>query len=429
MARLNPAATDDKDTLVKIETSMRLNDSESTPKVILSYGLGEDSTAVLLRWLEDPDSRDFDLADLAVVTAHTGNEWESTRTAIETHILPRLAAAGVRFIQAARARRHVTKGGDGIVVLDDSRTPTRLHLDGGYTLWDEMTESGTIPQSGGARMCSVHSKGDVLDPVIAAITRGRSYRHVIGFEAGEVRRAVKDQMYNTVFRTGEYPLIDWGWYRDDAVNYTRSIIGTSVGKSACTFCPFSFGNKANRAIMLERYVDDPAVAARALLMEHLALALNPAQGLIGGKRLIDLIRTEEMTGVLDAFDALLSQQTHAIYEVRRIISARKGDPTKVGSVDRSLRVRGTGTRDKLQSLLGRLAAEGEAQGVTKTTVGDDGFMRVYQYERGSTFPTIERYFVVAPALAPRKEKARFDERWAEHVAQAASAPRPVPAAA
>lgn len=394
-------------------TFMYVNDAETTPTVVLSYGLGEDSTAILLRWLEDPASRDFDLADLAVVTAMTGNEWESTRTAVENLILPRMAAAGVRFIQAARSRRLVTKIGDGVQVLDDSRTPDTLYLDGGYSLWDEMTEAGTIPQSGGARMCSVHAKGDVLDPVIARITRGQPYRHVIGLEAGEGRRALKDRNYNTELRTGEYPLIDWGWFRQDAVDYTVSVVGDSVGKSACTFCPFSFGNKAGRAHMLERYIHEPATAARALLMEHLALALNPKQGLIAGKRLVDLVREENMAGVLASFEMLLAEQSHALYEVRRIIAARKGDPSVSGNVDRSLRIRSRGSREVLQAHLDHLAADGTAKGLTTTAIGDDGIMRLYQRRRGTTFPTVERFFVVAPALAPRKERASFDQRWAE----------------
>ncbi|WP_254704753.1 hypothetical protein [Rhodococcus pyridinivorans] len=41
------------------------------------------------------------------------------------------------------------------------------------------------------------AKGDVLDPVIPRITRGRPYRHVMGFEAGEQRRADKDALFNT----------------------------------------------------------------------------------------------------------------------------------------------------------------------------------------------------------------------------------------
>ncbi|WP_425607438.1 hypothetical protein [Rhodococcus pyridinivorans] len=42
------------------------------PKVIFSFGMGADSTSILLRWLEDPTSRDFELDELALITAHTG---------------------------------------------------------------------------------------------------------------------------------------------------------------------------------------------------------------------------------------------------------------------------------------------------------------------------------------------------------------------
>jgi hypothetical protein len=59
--------------------------------VILSYGLGVDSTAILLRWLSDPSSRDFDLADLIVIVAMTGNEWDVTGRHVEEHILPLLS--------------------------------------------------------------------------------------------------------------------------------------------------------------------------------------------------------------------------------------------------------------------------------------------------------------------------------------------------
>ncbi len=40
-----------------------------TAPVVLSYGMGADSTAILLRWIEEPGCRDFDLSDLVVVTA------------------------------------------------------------------------------------------------------------------------------------------------------------------------------------------------------------------------------------------------------------------------------------------------------------------------------------------------------------------------
>jgi hypothetical protein len=66
----------------------------------------------------------------------------------------------------------------------------------------EMLSADTVPQRGGMRMCSVHSKGDCVDPVIARITQGQSYRHAIGFEANEQARAEKDRLYDNDVRAG-----------------------------------------------------------------------------------------------------------------------------------------------------------------------------------------------------------------------------------
>ena len=145
-----------------------------SPSVCLSYGLGLDSTALLLRWLEEPASRGFDWSDLVVLTAMTGEEFDATGEAVEAHILPRLADQGVRFIQVGRSDRRTTKAGAGVVVLDHSDSPQRLFFEGDYTLGDEMLSAGTIPQLGGLRACIVHSKCDCLDPVIAAVTAGGS---------------------------------------------------------------------------------------------------------------------------------------------------------------------------------------------------------------------------------------------------------------
>src|SRR4051794_36396829 len=155
----------------------------------------------------------------------TGDEWEQTGRDVEAHVLPLLREHGVRYVQAARSRRLVTVAGDGVVVLDDSRAPERLHLRGAFRLSDEMRQAGTVPQTGGARLCSVHAKGDVLDPVIRDLTGGRPFRHVIGFEANEPKRAAKDATYNTADRTGEYPLIEWGWDREACEDFIQAVTG------------------------------------------------------------------------------------------------------------------------------------------------------------------------------------------------------------
>lgn len=43
------------------------------PQVVLSYGMGTDSTALLLRWLLEPATRPCDLSDILVITAQTGD--------------------------------------------------------------------------------------------------------------------------------------------------------------------------------------------------------------------------------------------------------------------------------------------------------------------------------------------------------------------
>lgn len=154
-------------------------------KIVLSYGLGVDSTALLLRWLNEPDSRDFDLSDLLIVTAMTGDEWPETAELVECHILPRIREAGVTFAQVARGGPSQKQG---IVILDESDEPRRLHVDGAYTLSDELTAAGTVPQVGGSRYCSQKFKGWVIDKYLAECAP-QATRHAFGYEASEAPRA------------------------------------------------------------------------------------------------------------------------------------------------------------------------------------------------------------------------------------------------
>lgn len=49
----------------------------SRPVVFLSYGLGKHSTAATVELIENPARRDFDLDQLILATAMTGDEWAS----------------------------------------------------------------------------------------------------------------------------------------------------------------------------------------------------------------------------------------------------------------------------------------------------------------------------------------------------------------
>jgi hypothetical protein len=83
-------------------------------QTILSYGMGVESTAILVRWLEDASVRPCRLDELIVITSHTGDEYADTYRDVETYVLPLLRKHRVRYVQVARAT-------DEVVVVRDIR--------------------------------------------------------------------------------------------------------------------------------------------------------------------------------------------------------------------------------------------------------------------------------------------------------------------
>jgi hypothetical protein len=383
------------------------------PRVVLSYGLGVDSTAILVRWLLDPSSRDFDLRDLAVITAMTGQEWPTTGHLVEEKLLPLLAANRIRYLQIARRG---PAQADGIDILADSRAADRLHLIGAWTLANEMIDGATVPQVTGDRLCSQHFKGWPLDTVIGYITQGRPYRHVLGFEANERARANKDARYNTALRTGEYPLINWGWDRNRSQRFLRDVFDVDWPKSACSYCPFALATRVGRVSTVSRFIAEPQAGVLALVMEFTATAINPTQGLIKGERLLTLLRNSTGTdSVLGLFDELLATLPWAVYDVRRALSPRADGRF---NHSRALRILDTGTRAAMHAQLEQRA---ERAGVP-VTVGDSRFRddqhpRVWLRRRdlrrhtGGLLPTGEQFLVVAPATAITKTGPAFPRAW------------------
>lgn len=401
-------------------------------KVVLSYGLGVDSTALLLRWLEEPSCRDFDLRDLLVVTSMTGDEWPRTGVLVQEHILPRLRAAGVRYAQVARAGH---REAEGIVVLEDSDSPQLLHLAGAYKLSDELAAAGTVPQTGGNRRCSMKFKGWVIDTYLARhapeATRhafgfeagevGRAERcaeHmprgggqgpgrlVFGFEAGEVARARRATDYDTPYRVAEFPLIEWGWDREDCQRYIEQVTGIAGWpKSACVYCPFALTSKAGRLRTLERYDSRPESAIETLLLERRALCLNPRGGLIAGERFADLIAMHRPTIDL-AFKERLEVTPHRVYEVRRLWRPRSDNPLKVANANRDLRVLSSGSRAECEARVRRRGPVDRA----------DGIERHYRLRRGDVLPAREHFLVAGPAGAADKALPSF-EAWWNQIAQ------------
>ena len=389
---------------------------EPPPRVVLGFGLGCDSSAILARWLTDPSSRDFELHELAVVTGMTGQEWPATRRLVEQHLLPLMAAHNVRYLQVARRG---PRQADGVDILSDTRSPDRLHLVGAWTLAHEMFAGATVPQTTGDRLCSQHFKGWPLDTVIAELTQGQPYRHVMGYELGETRRAERDAKYNTALRRGEYPLREWdgGWDRARAQAFLRATFGVeSWVKSACTYCPFALATKAGQTETVARFVDEPDAGVLALVMEFVATALNATQGLLKGQRLLSLLRSSPGTAaVLAAFERRLAELPWAVYDVRRTLSPRTDGRANHA---RSLRLLDVGTPEQMRA---RLDQRADCAGVP-VNVGDPAFpddthprawlRRREPHRLADGVPTAEQFLAVAPATALSKTGPAFPTAWA-----------------
>lgn len=378
--------------------------------VRFSYGMGVDSTAILLRWIHEPWTAPCPLEDICVMIAQTGDEWPLTGLLVEKHIFPLLRRHGMRTVQVARKSASQT---DGIAVLADTRSPVECHLEGAYKLSDEMFAAGTVPQTGGARLCSAKAKGWPLDQFMAGEAPG-PYLHVIGFEANELSRVKKDREEGPPNRIPSYPLVNWGWDRKRCEDYIREMLGIEWVKSACSFCPFALGSIAGRKRTLARFVDHPREAMHALMMEWVAVALNPNMGLMRGDRVYEaLANVPGGPSLLNRFQDYLNGQRHALWEVRRVLRPRKDEPAKMANAVRSVRKLAEGTRLDMDAELAR-------QAVLHDTRIDraDGMGRIWLERRKYRldpfrpfFPSREHMLVVGPATAIDKTNDQFNDAW------------------
>lgn len=296
-------------------------------KWIWNLGMGVDSVAGLVRHLVEPETRDYDLEDLIVVTAMTGDEWTDTRELMEAYVLPLMRKHNVRYVQLAKPGPNVRKDGR-YVVLSDSRQTTELCFRGAYKLSDETRDSATGPAMS-SRKCSLKFKGEVIDAWLNdALPAGTHVCQMIGFEANEPTRAAGDVKHTkvghlgswSVTRQGCYPLIEWNWNRKACLDYIERTLGVRWEKSACSQCPFAGGcadnlpNVAARAMKPENRED----ALRALWVEHQMVAFNPLQELFKTTTLRATLLDNGAAELVAEHDARVAADTWGIYEVRRV---------------------------------------------------------------------------------------------------------------
>lgn len=159
--------------------------------------------------------------------------------------------------------------------------------------------------------------------------------------------------------------------------------GADWPKSACTYCPFALCSTAGRERVLAAYRAEPAAGVHALLLEHIAVSLNPRQGLAAGERLSGLLAaTGQHHDVLSAFAASLDRMPWRVYEVRRVIRPRAGDPARAANASRSLHAVAAGSRTQMTE-------------------------RAWLRRRGAALRAAEHFLVAAPAGPQDKGRPRL----------------------
>ncbi|WP_289010043.1 hypothetical protein [uncultured Thermomonospora sp.] len=378
-------------------------------KVVLPLGMGVDSVGVLTRFLLEPETRDFKLDDLIVMTAMTGDEFTETAEHMERFILPLMRKFSVRYVQLSRGGPLASSR---YAVLDDSRQPKRMHMVGPWRLRDEQLGNGTVPQfAHGKRICSVKSKADPLEWWKEDHLAGLTYQHILGFSAEEGHRILKDSTYTSASRHARFPLAEWGWTRADTLGYLHEVFGTTWPRSCCVYCPFAASDAEHLA---DRWRREPKGAVLALLMERRAMALNPRATLFSRTSAVQFAIDHRLYRVLALAEEALRRETWALYDVRRIYHAAvdkktgRRIPTKKGTAWRSVKTLSEGSR---QQMIAELHRRARAHG-TEAQADDFAIMRAQLCTPDpERFPTTERFLSVGPAGVHDKERRSFHSLW------------------
>ena len=410
-----------------------------TPYCILSLGMGVESTAILVRWLTEPETRPCSLDRLIVLTAMTGDEYFDTIFDMEKHILPMLRAHGVRFVQVAR---HGHLEADGITILSDTTNPTRLFADGDYRLSDELRTAGTLPQFAGEHICSLKFKAFVLETWLrefekTCIFDGKSptIAHAFGYNVDEPKRVAKciaaDQnrlafgfnvdegkrvdrarQFDTPRKVSVFPLVEWGWTRQDCIDYLQRTLGTVWMRSCCHFCPFN----NLKAEAIERHKAHPDQVADGLMLEHVSMTLNPRGRLYRDKSLVQITQASGNQLAMNLFAQKLEASPWSLYRIRRIFKAKCGLDGREMEGKKGQAVRAV---EKLESFAGSVEAHvaldrmAASPGLEAESIGKINYVYV-QRKAAATYPTREDYYTVGPSVVDTKARygiPRFEEQW------------------
>lgn len=186
----------------------------------------------------------------------------------------------------------------------------------------------------------------------------------------------------------------------------RERFGITWKKSYCAQCPFP-GDIGGLPGHLERLRAFPERAAEVLMLEHVALALNPNSRLFGTTTLHSHVVADRNTAALTAFHRAQAAGSWSVYQVRRILWPR-GEEHLKGPAWRSVRTVAVASSraEAMRELQQRAAERGEA-----VEIDEHRIPRSWALRRGETYPTPESFDVVAPTVVLDKERPEFAGAW------------------
>lgn len=153
-------------------------------------GMGVESVAITTEWLMRPHTRDFCLCQLIILTMQTGDEHRDTIASMEKYVLPIYRYFRIRFVEIARGGELEE---DGIVILQDTCAPQRLHREGFYKLSEHLLVNGTVPQAASEHLCSLHYKVFVGEYWMEHCLQMHGFNHIFGYSADEPDRISKSE--------------------------------------------------------------------------------------------------------------------------------------------------------------------------------------------------------------------------------------------
>jgi len=204
---------------------------------VVSYGAGTNSTAMLVGLYERGECPDL------ILFADTGGEKPETYKHLE--------AVSKWCIYVGFPRIEIVRKEGNMETLEENCLRMSMLPSIAY---------GFKSCSGKYKIQPQEKWANNNEECMAVWKDGRKVLKLIGYDADESHRAKipEDKKY-----TYRYPLVEWGWGRDECVEAISRAGLSQPGKSACFFCPSS---KPREIIALKR--DHPDLFARAVAMER-----------------------------------------------------------------------------------------------------------------------------------------------------------------